>query len=101
MNKKMEITEALKNVFDPEIPINIVDLGLIYELKYDEQAKKVYVKMTLTAPGCPMGDFILRDVETVVKEIEGVEDVEIELTYDPPWSPDMMSEGAKKELGYE
>lgn len=101
MDKKMEITEALKNVFDPEIPINIVDLGLIYELKYDEQAKKVYIKMTLTAPGCPMGDFILRDVETVVKEVEGVEDVEIELSYDPPWSPDMMSEGAKKELGYE
>ncbi len=101
MDKKMEITEALRNVFDPEIPINIVDLGLIYELKYDEETKKVHIKMTLTAPGCPVGDFILRDVEMVVKEIEGVEDVEIELTYDPPWSPDMMSEGAKKELGYE
>lgn len=101
MNKRDEIMEALKNVYDPEIPVNIVDLGLIYDLNYDESNGKVYVKMTLTAPGCPMGNYILRDAEMVIREIEGVKDVEIEITYDPPWSPEMMSSDAKKDLGYE
>lgn len=101
MNKKEKIIDALKNVYDPEIPINIVDLGLIYDINYDEDNGKVYVKMTLTAPGCPMGNYILRDVEMVIREVEGVRDVEIEITYDPPWSPEMMSSEAKKDLGYE
>lgn len=101
MGTKEKVIEALKNVYDPEIPVNIVDLGLIYDIQVDEMAGKVKIKMTLTAPGCPLGTYILSDAEMVVKEVEGVKDVEVELTYDPPWSPEMMSIDAKKELGYD
>jgi len=101
MVKKQEILEALKNVYDPEIPVSVVDLGLIYDIKIDENNGTVFVKMTLTAPGCPMSSFIMRDVEMVIRELEGVKDVKVELTYDPPWSPDLMSSDAKKNLGYE
>ncbi len=101
MTKIEEIIDALKNVYDPEIPVNIVDLGLIYEVNYDETERKARIKMTLTAPGCPMGNYIIRDAEMVVREVEGVDDVEIVLTYDPPWSPEMISDNAKKDLGYE
>ncbi|MGB9694369.1 MAG: metal-sulfur cluster assembly factor [Caldisericaceae bacterium] len=100
MVSKEEVLSALKNVYDPEIPVNIVDLGLIYKLDIDEESGTVNVLMTLTAPGCPMGNYILSDAEVVLKSVDGVKDVKIELTYDPPWSPDMMSEEAKKELGY-
>lgn len=100
MVTKEEILDALRNVYDPEIPINIVDLGLIYKLEIDENNGVVKLLMTLTAPGCPMGNYILNDVEMVLKSLEGVKEVQIELTYDPPWNPDMMSDEAKKELGY-
>jgi FeS assembly SUF system protein len=99
MIKKEDVLNALRDVYDPEIPVNIVALGLIYEINIDENQGTVKVKMTLTAPGCPIANYILNDVETVVKSLEGVKQVEIELTYDPPWSPDMISEDAKKELG--
>lgn len=99
MIKKEDVLNALRDVYDPEIPVNIVDLGLIYEINIDENQSTVKVKMTLTAPGCPIANYILNDVETVVKSLEGVKQVEIELTYDPLWSPDMISEDAKKELG--
>lgn len=101
MVTKEEILNALKNVYDPEIPINIVDLGLIYKLDVDEENGIVKILMTMTAPGCPMGNYIMNDVEMVVRSLDGVKDVVIELTYDPPWTPDMMSDEAKKELGYE
>ena len=101
MVKKQEIIEALKNVYDPEIPVSVVDLGLIYDIKVDEDNGTVFVKMTLTAPGCPMASFIMGDVEMVIRELEGVKEVKVELTYDPPWSSDLMSSDAKKNLGYE
>jgi FeS assembly SUF system protein len=100
MITKEEILNALKNVYDPEIPVNIVDLGLIYKLEIDEETGVVKILMTLTAPGCPMGSYIVSDAEMVVKAIDGVKDVQVELTYDPPWSPEMMSEDSKKELGF-
>ena len=92
-----EVRETLKNVYDPEIPVNVVDLGLIYDIQVDEG--NVFVQMTLTAPGCGMGPMIAQQAEWAVSEIEGVEDVEVEMTFDPPWSPDLISEDGKKLLG--
>ncbi len=91
------VREVLKNVYDPEIPINVVDLGLIYDVQVDEG--NVAVAMTLTAPGCGMGPFIAQQAEWAISEIDGVEDVEVEMVFDPPWSPEMISEDGKKQLG--
>lgn len=93
-----EIVKALKTVYDPEIPVNIFDLGLIYEIDVREN-NLVYIKMTLTAPNCPLADDVVRDVRDAVKNIPGVTDVEVELTWNPPWNKDMMSEEAMLELG--
>jgi len=98
MIKKESIIEALKDCYDPEIPINIVDLGLIYDLKIDEN-DRVYIKMTLTAPGCPMHSLITEQVKQAVKRVEGVKEVFVEVVWDPPWSPERMSNEAKKLLG--
>ena len=92
------ILEALKNIFDPEIPVNIYDLGLIYEVNVDEKFT-VDIKMTLTAPNCPMADELLNEIFVKVSIVEGVKNVKIDLTFDPPWSKDMMSEEAMLELG--
>ncbi len=92
------VLEKLKEVIDPEIGIDVVNLGLIYELEV-RQDRTVYVKMTMTTPGCPLTMWILRAVEDKVLEIPGVKDAEIELTFDPPWTPDMVSEEYKKKLG--
>ncbi|ASJ01817.1 ring hydroxylating protein [Thermococcus profundus] len=92
------VLEKLKEVVDPEIGIDVVNLGLIYELEVRPD-NTVYVKMTMTTPGCPMTMWILRAVEDKILEIPGVKDAEIELTFDPPWSPDMVSEEYKKKLG--
>ncbi|AFN03075.1 DUF59 domain-containing protein [Pyrococcus furiosus DSM 3638] len=92
------ILEKLKEVIDPEIGMDVVNLGLIYELKINPD-KTVYIKMTMTTPGCPLTLWLLRAVEEKVLEIPGVRDVEVELTFDPPWTPDRMSEEAKKRLG--
>ncbi len=92
------ILEKLKEVIDPEIGIDVVNLGLIYDLQIRPD-NTVYVKMTMTTPGCPMTMWILRAVEDKILEIPGVKDAEIELTFDPPWSPDMVSEEYKKRLG--
>lgn len=97
MVSKESIVEALKDCYDPEIPINIVDLGLIYDLKIDND--KVYIKMTLTAPGCPMHSLITEQVKQAVKQVEGVKEVFVELVWDPPWSPERMSDEAKRLLG--
>lgn len=92
------ILEKLKEVVDPEIGIDVVNLGLIYELKVNPD-NTVYVKMTMTTPGCPLTMWILRAVEDKILEIPGVKDAEIELTFDPPWTPDMISPEYKKRLG--
>lgn len=92
------ILEKLKEVIDPEIGIDVVNLGLIYELKINPD-NIVYVKMTMTTPGCPLTLWLLQAVEQKILEIPGVKDAEIELTFDPPWTPDRISEEVKKRLG--
>ena len=99
METEIQIVRILKTIYDPEIPVNIYDLGLIYEILVEEGGK-VYVEMTLTAPGCPMADQILAEVDAKLKMIEGVEELDLKLTFDPPWSRNMMSEEAKLELGF-
>lgn len=93
-----KIVEALKTVYDPEIPVNIYDLGLIYEIDTNEK-KEVRIDMTLTAPNCPVVDMLLMDVEDAVRGVEGVESVKVNLVFDPPWDKSMLSEEAKLELG--
>ncbi len=92
------ILEALKRVYDPEIPVDIVNLGLIYEVKID--GPKVDIKMTTTAPGCPMGDYIASQAERVLRKLEGVGEVHVEMVYDPPWSLDRVSEEGRKALAW-
>ncbi len=92
-----KIQEALRDVYDPEIPVNVLDLGLIYDIKIDEG--QVYVQMTLTAPGCGMGPYIAQNAEWRIAEIDGVEDVEVDMVFDPPWSPELITEEGKKLLG--
>ncbi len=92
-----EVYEALREVYDPEIPINVVDLGLIYDVKVDEG--NVDVKMTLTFAGCGMGPYIAQQAEWRLAELEGVDDINVELVFDPPWTPDQITEEGKKLLG--
>jgi FeS assembly SUF system protein len=93
------IVEMLKTVYDPEIPVNIYDLGLIYGVEVDED-KHVLITMTLTAPACPVADFIIEDVRMKIESVKGVKSVKVELVFDPEWHKDMMSEEAKLELGF-
>jgi len=95
--REEEVYEALRECYDPEIPVNIVDLGLIYEVNI--QPQRVDVKMTLTALGCPMAAEVMQDVRDHLLQIPGVEDAGVELVYDPPWTPERMSEDARWELG--
>jgi FeS assembly SUF system protein len=90
---------ALKSVYDPEIPVDVYELGLIYEIN-TYPVNNVYVLMTLTSPSCPSAEAIPTEIEQKIKAIEGVNDVKVELTFDPPYSQDMMSEAAKLELGF-
>jgi len=94
-----KIEEALRTVHDPEIPVNIFELGLVYGIKIDDN-NKVTITMTLTAPACPAAGDILFTVEDKVKAIEGVTDAHVHLTFDPPWTREMMSEEARLELGF-
>ena len=94
---KEDILETLKSVYDPEIPVNVVDLGLVYDVQVNDN--DVYVQMTLTFPGCGMGPYIAQQAEWAIQDMEGVEEVEIEMVFDPPWSPDLISEEAKAQLG--
>jgi len=92
------VWDALRQCYDPEIPVNIVDLGLVYEAKVEEEFPgdaNVYIRMTLTAPGCGMGPMIATDVKRRVQQIRGVSNVLVELVFDPIWNPNMMSEEAK------
>lgn len=93
------IEAILKTVFDPEIPVNIWELGLVYDVQADDNGK-VKVTMTLTAPACPVAGDIVREVEEKVNGLEGVTDTHVHLTFDPPWNKEMMSEEAKLELGF-
>ena len=93
-----EVLEALKDVYDPEIPVNVVDLGLVYDLDVQEGGD-VNIKMTLTFAGCGMGPYIAQQAEWRLAEIEGVEDINVEMVYEPPWTPDLISEDGKKQLG--
>ena len=95
--KKEDVMQALKEVYDPEIPVNVVDLGLVYDCHVE--GGDVNVKMTLTFPGCGMGPYIAQQAEWRIAEIEEVEDVEVEMVYEPPWSPDLISEEGKAALG--
>jgi len=90
---------AIKTVFDPEIPVNLVDLGLIYNVEINQQTKCANIQMTLTAPGCGMGPILVSDVEYRVAQAPNVDSVNVELVFDPPWHKDMMSEEAQLETG--
>lgn len=92
--------ELLRTVYDPEIPVNVYDLGLIYKIDYDYSDKTLHVEMTLTAPSCPAADFILEDVRQKLMSVEGPQKVDLRLVFEPVWSQDMMSEEAKLELGF-
>jgi FeS assembly SUF system protein len=93
-----EIVNVLKNVYDPEIPVNIYDLGLIYDIETDDQ-NRVRITMTLTAPNCPVADILPNEIKEKVSAIPGITEVEINLVFDPPWDQSMMSEEALLELG--
>ena len=106
MNEKLnffqietEMVRVLKDIYDPEIPVNIYDLGLIYEINLDDE-QIANITMTLTSPNCPAADIILDDINTGLKKIDGVKDVKINLTFDPPWDKSMLSEEARLELGF-
>lgn len=98
-NLRDKVLQAIKSVYDPEIPVDVYELGLIYEINV-YPVNNVYVLMTLTSPACPSAEQIPVEVEEKIKAIEGVNEVTVELTFDPPYSQDMMSEAAKLELGF-
>jgi len=93
-----KIVDALKTVYDPEIPVSIYEMGLIYEIHIDEN-KIAHITMTVTAPNCPVADTLPIEVHNAVKAIEGITDVDVVMTFDPPWNEDMMTDEAKLELG--
>ncbi len=99
MLTREEIDQVLRSCYDPEIPVNILDLGLIYDVNWDDE--KVNVKMTLTAPGCGMGPLIAEDVRTKLLSLPGIKDAKVQLVFDPPWTPERMSDDAKKALGWD
>ena len=94
------IIEVLRTVYDPEIPVNIYDLGLIYRIELNDAGDELSVDMTLTAPNCPAADFILEDVRQKLEGITGLKKVDVQLVFEPEWDKDMMSEEAKMELGF-
>ncbi len=93
-----QIKENLKKIYDPEIPMNIVDLGLIYQLEWKEE--DVTVRMTLTAPGCPVAGILAEEVKTAVEKVPGVHAAAVDMVWEPPWTPDRMSDFAKRQFGY-
>jgi FeS assembly SUF system protein len=96
---KDEVIREIQKIYDPEIPINIYELGLIYDVNVDMQ-NNVHILMTLTSPSCPSAEQLPGEVEQNAKNVEGVNDVKVELTFEPPWSDELMSEAAKLELGF-
>ena len=97
MKLKDKVVAEIKKIYDPEIPVNIYELGLIYDVTVDEN-NKVYVKMTLTTPNCPVAESLPNEVKNSIKEIKEVNEVDLDLVWDPPWNKSMMSEAAKLEL---
>jgi metal-sulfur cluster biosynthetic enzyme len=95
---KEQVLKALAEVYDPEIPVDIVSLGLVYETTIEDGI--VHLKMTTTAPGCPVGDYLVQEVERTVRKLGGVKAVIVEFVQDPPWRPEMMSAEAKRQLGW-
>lgn len=100
MSVKDQVVAALRTVYDPEMPVNIYELGLIYDASVDDEGRAA-IRMTLTAPSCPLAGSLPGEVERAVRAVPGVTDVKLELTFDPPWSKDRMSEAAKLALGIE
>ena len=96
-NLKEKVIEEIKKIYDPEIPVNIFELGLIYKIEVKD--KKIDIEMTLTSPNCPVAETLPKEVEEKVKSLDEVKDAEVEITFDPPWSQDLISEEAKLELG--
>lgn len=94
-----DIVKVLKTVYDPEIPVNIYDLGLVYDIDVQQDKGKATITMTLTSPNCPMADFILEDTQMKVESVRGIKEVEIKLTFEPEWHRDLMTDEAKLELG--
>ena len=94
-----KVVEVLKTIYDPEIPVDIFELGLIYEVRIDEE-KNIQIEMTLTSPNCPVAESLPKEVEDKVAAIEGVLSAKVNIVFDPPWDKDMMSEEAKLELGF-
>lgn len=98
MDLEVRIVDALKTVYDPEIPVNIYDLGLIYEIRVNDD-NSVYLKMTLTNPNCPVADVLPNEVKDAVLHVEGIEKVDLDLVFEPEWTKDNMSDAAMLELG--
>lgn len=98
MSLKDQIIEEIKTIFDPEIPVNIYELGLIYEVNVTDD--KAHVLMTLTAPACPAAEMLPEEVKVKAESVPGINEAEVELTFDPPWEKEMMSEEAQLELGF-
>ena len=97
MSKKELIIEEIRKIYDPELPVNIYELGLIYDIKVKDE-KFAIIKMTLTTPNCPVAESLPKEVKEGAMQVEEIEDVELELVWDPPWTKDMMSDAAKLEL---
>ena len=97
MELKEKIIEEIKKIYDPEIPVNIYDLGLIYDVKV-ENKNTAKVKMTLTSPNCPVAESLPKEVKDGIMQVEGIDNVDLDLVWDPPWNPTMMTEAAKLEL---
>ena len=100
LQKQERVIEVLRTVFDPEIPVNIYDLGLIYRIELSDDGKELAVDMTLTAPNCPAADFIMEDVRQKLETIDGIDKVDLQLVFEPEWTKEMMSDEAKVELGF-
>jgi len=97
MSKKEKIIEEIRKIYDPELPVNIYDLGLIYDIQIKDE-NFVIIKMTLTTPNCPVAESLPKEVKDGVMQVEGIRNVDLELVWDPPWNKDMMSEAAKLEM---
>ena len=97
MSKKDQIIEEIRKIYDPELPVNIYELGLIYDIQIKDE-KFVSIKMTLTTPNCPVAESLPKEVKDAIMQVEGIEDVDLQLVWDPPWNKDMMSEAAKLEM---
>ena len=97
MSKKDQIIEEIRKIYDPELPLNIYELGLIYDIKVRDE-KYAIIKMTLTTPNCPVAESLPKEVKEGVMQVEEIEDVDLELVWDPPWTKDMMTDAAKLEL---